>query len=58
MTTAIELAGAYTRMRRHLDRDRIQRDYSLDFLTPGTNPSAIRRQWRHYLRDDYEPPPF
>lgn len=45
-------------MRRHLDRERVERDYSLDFTTPKTNESSLRRQWRHYFRDDYETPPF
>lgn len=58
MLTAITVTAMYERMKRHMDRERVERDYSLDFLTPGTNPSAIRRQWRHYLSDDYEPPPF
>mgnify|MGYP007113041181 CR=1 FL=1 len=58
MTAAIKVAEMYGRMNKHLDRERVERMHRLDFLTPGTNPSAIRRQWRHYLADDYESPPF
>lgn len=58
MVTAVRVADLFGRMKRHLDRERIERDHALDFLTPGTNASSIRRQWRHYLADEYEPPPF
>lgn len=58
MLAAIKVAEMYGRMNKHLDRERVERMHRLDFLTPGTNPSAIRRQWKWFLRDDYESPPF
>jgi hypothetical protein len=58
MLAAIKVAELYERMKAHMDRERVERDYRLDFLTPKTNESSIRRQWRHYLADDYTPPPF
>jgi hypothetical protein len=58
MLAAIKVAELYERMKAHMDRERVERDYRLDFLTPKTNESSIRRQWRLYLADDYTPPPF
>lgn len=58
MSAAIDAAELFQRMKRHLDHQEIKRLRSVDYQDGGTSETAVRRQWRHYLKDDYEPPPF
>jgi hypothetical protein len=58
LLAAHHVAKSVERMSRHLDRQRIQDDWSLDFTDVGTSDRSIRRQWAHYLKPDYDPCPF